>query len=140
MSQVLTGLDVVRRENFARFRGKRIGLVTHPAALDADFSSAEALFGSHTNLVTLFGPEHGFTGEAQDLIPVGDGHTSQAGPRRISLYGDTFTSIKPTPDQLNGLDVLVIDLQDVGSRYYTFKATMLYCLEAAAPLGLPVVV
>ncbi len=95
---ILTGLDIVLRENFARFRGKRVGLVTHPAALDGDFSSAEAIFTDHTNLVTLFGPEHGFTGEAQDLIPVGDGQASPAGPRRISLYGDTFASLKPTPN------------------------------------------
>src|SRR5262249_36908253 len=57
-----------------------------------------------------------------------------------SLYGDTVESLRPTPEQLRGLDVLVIDMQDVGSRYYTFQATMLYCLEAAAAAGLPVLV
>jgi uncharacterized protein YbbC (DUF1343 family) len=140
MSQVLTGLDVVVREDFARFRGQRVGLVTHPAAVDNRFDSAETLFATHTNLVTLFGPEHGFTGEAQDLIPVGDDGEAGSGVRRVSLYGDSFASLNPTPEVLKDLDVLVIDLQDVGSRYYTFQATMLYCLEAAAPLGLPVVV
>ncbi len=139
MSNVLTGLDVVQRENFARFRGKRVGLVTHQAALAGDGASAFDLFRSETNLVTLFGPEHGFTGEAQDLIPVGHGE-QPAGPRRVSLYGDAFESLKPTKEHLENLDVLVIDLQDVGSRYYTFQATMFYCLEAAVPLGLPVVV
>src|SRR5204863_8120954 len=79
-------------------------------------------------------PEHGLTGEAQDLIAVKDS------PKVYSLYGDTFESLKPTAEQLAGFDVLVIDLQDVGSRYYTFQTTMLYCLEACAAVGLPVTV
>jgi uncharacterized protein YbbC (DUF1343 family) len=134
----MTGLDVLRDADFAPLRGKRVGLVTHPAALDTHLRSAADLFAERTNLVALFGPEHGITGEAQDLIPVGGGGE---GPARVySLYGDTFDSLKPTPAMLDGLDVLVIDLQDVGSRYYTFQATMLYCLEACAAVGLPVVV
>ena len=132
----MTGLDRERDANFARFAGQRVGLVTHPAALTTrgELCDASKLFSRHTNLVTLFGPEHGLTGEAQDLVPVA------AGGRVISLYGDTFESLKPTPAQLAGLDVLAIDLQDVGSRYYTFQATMLYCLEACAAVGLPVVI
>src|SRR5262249_48367817 len=60
----------------------------------------------------------------------------QRGPRAISLYGNTAASLRPGPQDLKGLDLLVIDLQDVGARYYTFQATMLYCLEAANALGL----
>jgi uncharacterized protein YbbC (DUF1343 family) len=134
----MTGLDVLREADFAPLRGKRVGLVTHPAALDSQLRSAADLFTERVNLVALFGPEHGITGEAQDLIPVAGGGE---GPVRVySLYGDTFDSLKPTPQMLDGLDVLVIDLQDVGSRYYTFQATMLYCLEACAALGVPVMV
>src|SRR5205085_11974675 len=62
------------------------------------------------------------------------------GPRVVSLYGDRVESLRPAPGQLDGLDLLLIDLQDVGSRYYTFQATMLYCLEAAAQTGLRVMV
>ncbi len=85
-------------------------------------------------LGALFGPEHGLSGEAQDLVGVPGG--SDSGLRVYSLYGDTFDSLKPTEEQLRGLDALVIDLQDVGSRYYTFQVTMLFCLEAAARFGL----
>lgn len=140
---VTTGLDVLREQDFAPLRGKRVGLLTHTAAVSgydtAPLRNAVELFTEHpaVNLVTLFGPEHGLTGEAQDLIPVRHGE----GPVRIhSLYGDTFASLKPTCEMLRDLDVLVIDLQDVGSRYYTFQATMLYCLETCAELGLPAMV
>lgn len=132
------GLDRLRSDGFASLKGKRVGLVTHPAALDGRYRSAMEVFAENVNLVALFGPEHGITGEAQDLIPVAGGGD---GPVRVySLYGDTFDSLKPTPAMLAGLDVLVIDLQDVGSRYYTFQATMLYCMEACAAVGLPVTV
>ena len=132
----MTGLDREYAANFGMFAGQRVGLLTHPAALTTQsiIHDARTLFARQTNLVTLFGPEHGLTGEAQDLIPIA------AGERIISLYGETFASLKPTPDQLAGIDVLAIDLQDVGSRYYTFQATMLYCLEACAAVGLPVVI
>ena len=68
----MTGLDVLRRQDFAPLRGKRVGLVTHPAALANDFQSSLELFADATacQLVALFGPEHGLSGEAQDLIPV----------------------------------------------------------------------
>ncbi|CAN5549719.1 DUF1343 domain-containing protein [soil metagenome] len=135
-----TGLDVLIANKFAPLKGKRVGLVTHTATLAQDFRSTVEVFTTTTEckLVALFGPEHGLTGEAQDLIPVkADGD----GPVRLySLYGDTFESLKPTAAMLDGLDVLVIDLQDVGSRYYTFQATMLYCMEACAAVGLPVMV
>lgn len=135
-----TGLDALVADGFAAVRGRRVGLVTHPAALGADLRSAAEIFASApgVELAALFGPEHGLTGEAQDLIPVA--HGGDAAARVYSLYGDSFDSLKPTPDMLRGLDVLVIDMQDVGSRYYTFQATMLYCLEACAAAGLPVVV
>jgi len=140
---LLAGLDVVRARRFELLSGKRVGLLTHPAALASDLTPAAQLFTSASGLelVRLFGPEHGFTGEAQDLIGVtGDTRDPLTGVPVVSLYDDTFASLKPTPEQLAGLDVLAIDLQDVGSRYYTFQATMLYCLEAAADVGLPVVI
>lgn len=143
----MTGLDALRDADFAPLRGKRVGLVTHPAAIDSRYRSAAELFAERVNLVALFGPEHGITGEAQDLIPVlspspsgGEGLGVRGRPRVYSLYGDTFDSLKPKPAMLDGLDVLVVDLVDVGSRYYTFQATMLYCMETCAAVGLPVVI
>jgi uncharacterized protein YbbC (DUF1343 family) len=96
---------------------------------------------SGVKLEAIFGPEHGWLGQAQDLEPVNEKETPKSrSPRTISLYGTSAASLRPTPEQLSGLDVLLIDLQDVGARYYTFQATMLYCLEAANALGLRVVV
>ncbi len=135
MPPVRTGLDVLRDQSFAPLRGRRVGLVCHPASVDSQLRhAADLMTAAGVRVAALFGPEHGFHGTAQDLIGVADTVAVH------SLYGATVESLRPTPAQLAGLDVLVIDLQDVGSRYYTFQATMLYCLEAAAPLGLPVTV
>jgi uncharacterized protein YbbC (DUF1343 family) len=141
---VLSGLDVLRRQQFASLRGLRVGLVTHPAAVAADLTPAVELFAAALGgrLTTIFGPEHGLLGQAQDLIAVSEeesgAHTSNR--RLVSLYGSHEASLHPTAEQLAEVDVLVIDLQDVGSRYYTFQATMLYCMQVALPLGKRVVV
>jgi uncharacterized protein YbbC (DUF1343 family) len=140
--RVRTGLDVLAAEGLARFRGQRVGLVVHPASVDSRLRHATELFTAADGggLVAVFGPEHGLLGEAQDLIGVSHDEDPLSGIRAVSLYGNSVDSLRPTAEQLSGLDVMVIDLQDVGSRYYTFQATMLYCLEAAAGAGLRVVV
>jgi uncharacterized protein YbbC (DUF1343 family) len=127
---------------FAPLRGRRLGLVAHPASVDQHLRHVSELLAAAdgVKLSAVFGPEHGLLGEAQDLIGVRDGDDPLSGLRCHSLYGTSFESLKPTPEMLRDLDVLVIDLQDVGSRYYTFQATMLYCLEAAAGKGLRVIV
>jgi uncharacterized protein YbbC (DUF1343 family) len=140
MAHVLSGLDVLRSEHFASLRGKTIGVVAHPASVDNNLRHAVEIIANapQVKLATVFGPEHGFLGAEQDLIAV---HVETTGWQDIayqSLYGDTFASLKPTAEQLRGLDALLIDLQDIGSRYYTFQATMLYCLETASELGMSV--
>lgn len=139
---VITGLDHLAADDFARFRNLRVGLVAHAASVDARLRHAAELFASApgVRLAALFGPEHGLLGEAQDLIGVAGETDPLTGLRCHSLYGDSVESLRPTPAMLADLDDLVIDLQDVGSRYYTFAATMLYCLEAAAGVGLRVTV
>src|SRR5581483_1134977 len=139
---VRTGLDCLVDQEFAPLRGLRIGLVTHPAAVDGQLRHIRDLLAEApgVHLAALFGPEHGLMGEAQDLIGVAGGTEADSGLRIYSLYGDSFESLTPTAEQLRGLDALVIDLQDVGSRYYTFQATMLFCMEAAARHGLRVIV
>ena len=139
----MTGLDVLVAENFQRLRGQRIGLVAHPASIDSHFRHAADLLATapDVKLEVVFGPEHGWLGELQDLQPANTPDaSSRRGPRVISLYGDNIASLRPTAEQVAGLDALVIDLQDVGSRYYTFQTTMLYCLETANDIGLRVVV
>ena len=121
----------------------RVGLVTHPAAVDAQLRHAIELFASapKITLAAIFGPEHGLLGQAQDLIAVNGTDAQQAAATAVhSLYGTSAESLRPTAEQLHGLDALVIDLQDIGSRYYTFQATMLFCLQVALPLGLRVFV
>ena len=129
-----TGLDVLRDLSFAPLRG-RVGLVCHPASVDRSLRHAADLFAEAdgVTLAALFGPEHGFAGAAQDLIGVSDAADGALAVH--SLYRATVESLRPTAEQLSGLDALVVDLQDIGSRYYTFQATMLYCMEACAANG-----
>jgi uncharacterized protein YbbC (DUF1343 family) len=139
---VQTGLDLLARDGFSALRGLRVGLVSNAAGVDARLRHAADLLDEAPNvrLAALFGPEHGFGGETQDLIGVHDAvHPRYACPV-FSLYGDSVETLRPRPEALRGLDALVIDLPDIGSRYYTFQATMLFCLEAAADADLPVVV
>jgi len=134
-----TGIDILINREFAGVEGKRVGLLTHPAALTADLTSTLDVFRRSEILLTaLFGPEHGLNGEAQDMIAIGD--ASPDFRRVYSLYGDTFASLKPTAEMLDDLDVFIVDLVDVGSRYYTFQTTMLFCMQACAAVGLPVMV
>jgi uncharacterized protein YbbC (DUF1343 family) len=120
-------------------RGKRIGLVANSASVTANLvHAALALRDSRAfRLVALFGPEHGIRADAQDLVEVEDGRDALTGLPVHSLYGPSRI---PTPAMLEGVDALVFDLQDVGSRYYTFASTMLHVLEAGARDGKAVVV
>jgi uncharacterized protein YbbC (DUF1343 family) len=139
---VQTGLDVLVRDGFAPVRGLRVGLVANQATVDAHLRHAADLLATapSVRLGALFGPEHGFGGEAQDLIGVADALHPRYRCPVFSLYGNDVESLRPRPEALRGLDLLVIDLPDIGSRYYTFQATMMFCLEAAAASDLPVIV
>lgn len=137
---VQTGLDVLVRDGFDQLRGLRVGLAANQASVDRQFRHAADFLSTadHVRLGALFGPEHGFGGEAQDLVGVADALHPQYRCPVISLYGNSVDSLRPPADVLRALDLLVIDLPDIGSRYYTFQATMLFCLEAAAAGGLHV--
>jgi uncharacterized protein YbbC (DUF1343 family) len=139
---VRTGLDLLVAEGFASLRGRRVGLVVNAATVDAMLVHAVDRFAAAqgVTLAALFGPEHGLFGEAQDLIGVADQREPRFGIPVHSLYGESASTLKPTPDQLHGLDALVVDLPDIGSRYYTFAATMLLCLEAADSAGIELIV
>lgn len=146
---VATGLDRLAARDevvLSRLRGRRVGLVAHPASVDRSLRHAIDLVGEVADLRVLFGPEHGFAGTAQDMAPVegelrGDARGSTEGAMRvISLYGATAADLSPRPEHLDGLDVVVIDLQDVGSRYYTFVWTAVLVARAAAACGVETVV
>ncbi len=139
---VFTGLDRLVAGQFAPLRGRRVGAICNPTAVDRRMRHLVDLLAtaSGVTLAALFGPEHGIRADAQDMIGVGADRDTRTGVPIHSLYGSGVDSLSPRPEQLDGLDVLVFDVQDVGSRYYTFAATMLYALRAAARAGLDFVV
>ena len=123
-----------------RLEGLRVGLVCNPASVDAAIAHASDLvFGAPgVTLAALFGPQHGFRADLQDNM-IESPHASDA-IRRVPVYSLYSETREPTAEMLRGLDVLVVDLQDVGARIYTFVYTMANCLRAAARHGVPVVV
>jgi len=139
---VRTGLEVLISDEPSRIQGKKIGLVTNQSAVTADLQHAVPLLhaGRGWKLTTLFGPEHGIWGEAQDMAHVEHSVDPATKLPVYSLYGESEEDLKPRRDVLKTLDALVIDLQDIGSRYYTFIYTMAICMREAAPIGLPVLV
>ena len=136
-SAVRSGLDVLVASRFRPFRGKRVGLVCNPTAVDRELRHAADLLGAApgVTLSLLFGPEHGVRGDAQYMAAVGDERDRATGVPVRSLYGKTADSLKPRAEDLAGVDLLVFDVQDVGARYYTYQATMMLCMEAAAAAG-----
>jgi uncharacterized protein YbbC (DUF1343 family) len=138
--KVNTGLDRLAAEGFAGLGGRRVGLLVHPASVNLRLRHALTLIqeAGTVNLQALFGPQHGFLGQTQDNMIEWEGFTDRGSGLPVhSLYGEHR---KPTRAMLDPLDVLVIDLQDVGARYYTFIWTMLLCLEACAEQGKQVIV
>jgi uncharacterized protein YbbC (DUF1343 family) len=138
--KIKTGLDRLQEEGFSLVWGRRVGLLVHPASVDSALRQAQDLFQANDTLqlTALFGPQHGILGQTQDNMIEWEGFADPAtGVPVYSLYGEHR---KPTAEMLSAIDVLVIDLQDVGARYYTFIWTMLLCLEACAESQVAVVV
>ncbi len=131
---VASGLDALAEKRFAPLRGLAVGLVCNPTSVDRRLRHAADLFHAArgVRLAALFGPEHGVRGDAQYMAAVGDDRDRRTGVPVHSLYGSDAASLRPAEATLRGLDALVFDIQDVGTRYYTYQATMLYCMEAAA--------
>lgn len=138
---VRSGLDVLVEDQFRTLQGQRVALLGHPASVDHRLQHLLDLCLSHgVNVVRLFGPEHGLRGDAQDMAHV-EGHTdSRTGLEVISLYGKTHDSLLFKPEHLRDVDVLVCDLQDIGSRYYTFAYTVAFAMRTCAQMGIRCVV
>lgn len=139
MPRVRAGLDVLVERRTALLRGRRLGLLAHQASIDGRLRHAAALLADlpGARLVRLFAPEHGLWGAAQDHAAISSTRDPATGLRVVSLYGARRA---PTPAMLEGLDLLVVDLQDVGSRYYTFVWSMALAMRACARAGVPVLV
>jgi uncharacterized protein YbbC (DUF1343 family) len=119
-----------------RLMGSRVGVLAHAASVDRELTHIiELLSRAGVNVHTLLGPEHGFVGAAQDMASVSDDRDEGTGVRVISLYGDDLDDLIPRPEDLAPLDVLLIDLTDVGARYYTYVWTALLAVRAAAAAG-----
>lgn len=121
-------------------RGRRVGLLCNPTSVDPALHHAIDLLRDRVELVCLFGPEHGVRGEAQDMIEVEEGVDALSGLPVHSLYGGGEASLAPTDAMLDEIDVLVCDLQDVGSRYYTYVWTITLAMRACGRRGIPVLV
>ena len=135
--KVMLGIDVLAAEGFARLKGLRCGLVTHRAGVNGlGQRTADVLARAPgVNLVKLFGPEHGIDGVAKAEVAVKNAKDARTGLPIYSLYGATR---RPTPEMLAGLDVILIDFQDVGARSYTYISCMRYVIEACFSLPRPV--
>lgn len=135
---VRLGLQVFLDERAAAMAGARLGLVACPSSVDRALRSSVERLHQHPaiELVALFGPEHGLRGEAQAGAPVDSYQDALTGLPVHSLYGATQ---RPSPEALRGLDAIIIDLQDGGVRFYTFLATALYVMAAAAQAGCQVI-
>jgi len=136
---VASGLDVLAADGFRRLAGRRVAVLCHAASVDARLRHLlELLRQAAIDVRLLLGPEHGLAGAAQDMRPVASGRWGSVPV--LSLYGAQPQQLRPPPGAFAEVDTLLVDLQDVGSRYYTYAATMRYCLEACAGSAVEVVV
>lgn len=128
--EVLTGIDVLVRDNFRQLAGRKIGLITNHTGQSRDGQSTVKLLheAKGVQLAALFSPEHGFEGKL-DISKIGDAQDTATGLKVFSLYGETR---KPTAAMLEPIDTLVFDIQDVGARFYTYVSTMGEAMQAAA--------
>jgi uncharacterized protein YbbC (DUF1343 family) len=140
MSHVATGLDVFRDESWKQWEKSRLGLLSNQASLDSRYRTASAVISQTLpgRLKALFGPQHGFSGEDQDnMIETGHARDRELNVPVFSLYSEVR---EPSSEMLDLIDGLVVDLQDVGTRVYTFASTLLGCMKAAARSGKKVIV
>jgi uncharacterized protein YbbC (DUF1343 family) len=136
MSRVRIGLDRLP-ERADLLAGRRVGLLCHGASFDGRLRHAADVVGASGRLTALFGPEHGLRGAAAAGDELGDARDEATGVPVFSLYGER---LEPSAEQLDQIDLLVVDLQDVGARFFTYYVTMVHCLRACARAGKAVLV
>jgi len=138
-AEVRPGIEVLLSDSLHLVRGKRVGLITNHTGMDREGRTTIDLLDQHPeiDLVALFGPEHGVRGEAAPGEKVDDGFDDRTGVPVYSLYGSTLV---PEPLMLENVDILVFDIADIGTRYFTYSATMTASMDSAAEAGIPFVV
>src|SRR5690554_1900409 len=129
--KIKTGIEVLKNDNFKQLRGKRVGLITNPTGVDDNLRSTIDILHEAPNvqLVALYGPEHGVRGDVHAGHKISDFNDPNTGVPVYSLYGSTR---KPTKEMLEGVDLLLYDIQDIGCRSYTYISTMYLAMQAAA--------
>jgi len=132
---VTIGAENLVDHHLEDLQGKNVGLVMNPTARIGDAHVLDSLLALNVNITALYAPEHGFRGEAGAGEKIEDGVDQESGLPVYSLYGDTR---KPTQEMLDGTDLLIFDMQDVGARFYTYIATLGLVIEAAAEAEIPV--
>ncbi|MBA3885314.1 MAG: DUF1343 domain-containing protein [Acidobacteria bacterium] len=137
---VTLGIDRLLGPDRRLLDGRRIGILCNPASVDRAFRHTVDRLGGvpDVTVVALFGPQHGFRSDLQDNM-IETPHARDA-RRRVPIYSLYSETREPTPDMLEGVDALVVDLQDVGTRVYTYVYTMAHCMRAAARHGVRVIV
>jgi len=146
MSAYRCGAEVAAEQGFSALLGKRVAVLANPTSLirrpgrGARVHVIEALRAAGADVVKLFGPEHGLWATAQDMIGVDSGVDPVFGLPVLTLYGHDEATLHPRPEALDGVDVLVFDVQDVGARYYTYAATLCMALDVCAQTDTAVVV
>ena len=127
---VLTGIDVLQRDGFEPLAGHNIGLITNQTGINREGISDIQLLhdAANVNLIAIFSPEHGLFGKL-DVPIIEDGEDSATGIKVFSLYG---SNRRPSADMLMGIDTLVFDIQDIGTRFYTYISTMGFAMQSAA--------
>lgn len=138
-ARVLPGLEVVLRDSMHLLRGRRVGFITNQTAVTSTGGSGIDLLhqAPEVELVALYGPEHGLRGNVEGGVKIDTQRDEATGIPIFSLYGSTQ---RPTPEMLQGVEVILFDMQDIGARPYTFVWTMAMAMEAAAAQGIPFVV
>jgi uncharacterized protein YbbC (DUF1343 family) len=132
---IATGLDRLLADP-APLAGRRFALLAHGASVSRDLLPAHlALARAGHRPIRLFGPEHGFYGIEQDMVGAADQIDPWTGAPIVSLYGDDAVSLRPRRGAFEGVDLVLIDLQDVGARYYTYAATAVWTAEVALAVG-----
>jgi len=133
--KVKTGAEILIESYLSELESRNIGLVMNPTARIGSTHVLDTLLSHNIQIRALYSPEHGFRGEFSDGEIINDGIDQESGLPVYSLYGSTT---KPTTAMLQGIDLLLFDMQDVGARFYTFNATMRYVIEAATEQGIEV--
>jgi uncharacterized protein YbbC (DUF1343 family) len=139
--RTIFGIDRLIAKPEKYLKGKRFALLVNQSSVAADGRYLfEALIAQGFRPEKIFAPEHGLFATEQDQISVANEVDGFTGLRAVSLYGQSKEALKPRAHDLEGLDALVVDIQDIGCRYYTYAYTMAFCIEACAALGIEVII